>query len=151
MEKCLYWWHTCLQFSDSGFWFKKVPKKQNPKKKKHTHTHTHLWQESAKKNYIVVRKRSPKMWYSFCPSSKGQMGYRKQLSGILYICVYIYMLWSYYLGQVWGFPKLLSGPSQCYYLGQVCFRTIKIGVSGDFFLLSYHFVFFFVSSYLLIF
>ena len=61
----------------------------------------------------------------------------------VYAYVYIYMLWSYYLGQVWGFPKLLSGPSQCYYLGQVCFRTIKIGVSGDFFLLSYHFVFLF--------
>ena len=65
--------------------------------------------------------------------------------------IYIYMLWSYYLGQVWGFPKLLSGPSQCYYLGQVCFRTIKIGVSGDFFCSVIILCFFFVSSYLLIF
>ena len=31
----------------------------------------------------------------------------------LYVCVYIYMLWCYYLSQVW----LL----RCYYLGQVCF------------------------------
>ena len=57
--------------------------------------------------------------------------------------VYIYMLWSYYLGQVWGFSKLLSGPSQCYYLGQVCFRTIKIGVSGDFFFAQLSFCVFF--------
>ena len=34
---------------------------------------------------------------------------------------------------IWAKSMLLSGPSQCYYLGQVCFRTIKIGVSGDFF------------------
>ena len=36
-------------------------------------------------------------------------------------CIYIYMLWSYYLGQVWAFQVLLSGPSRCYYLGQVVF------------------------------
>ena len=35
--------------------------------------------------------------------------------------IYIYMLWSYYLGQVWPFQVLLSGPSRCYYLGQVVF------------------------------
>ena len=28
-----------------------------------------------------------------------------------YMCVYIYTLWCYYLGQVWLFEVLLSGPS----------------------------------------
>ena len=37
------------------------------------------------------------------------------------IHIYIYMLWRYYLGQVWPFEGLLSGPSEGYYLGQVCF------------------------------
>ena len=56
--------------------------------------------------------------------------------------IYIYMLWSYYLVPVWPFEGSLSGPRWGHYLVQVCFRTIKIGVSGDLFLLSYHFVFF---------
>ena len=38
-----------------------------------------------------------------------------------HIYIYIYMLWSYYLGQVLPFQVLLSGPSRCYYLGQVVF------------------------------
>ena len=41
--------------------------------------------------------------------------------GHVCMCTYIYMLWSYYLGQVWPFQVLLSGPSRCYYLGQVVF------------------------------
>ena len=32
--------------------------------------------------------------------------------------IYIYMLWSYYLVQVWPFEGLLSGPSRGYYLVQ---------------------------------
>ena len=54
----------------------------------------------------------------------------------MYVCIYIYIyIFAVKLlsGPSLGFPKLLSGPSQCYYLGQVCFRTIKIGVSGDLF------------------
>ena len=64
--------------------------------------------------------------------------------------IYIYMLWSYYLVQVWPFGGLLSGPRWGHYLVQVCLRTIKIGVSSDF-SLNYHFVFFCVPNYLAIF
>ena len=35
----------------------------------------------------------------------------------------IYMLWIYYLGQVWPFQMLLSGPSRCYYFGPSLFLT----------------------------
>ena len=60
----------------------------------------------------------------------------------IYIYIYIYVLWSYYLVQVWPFEGSLSGPRWGHYLVQVCFHTIKTGVSGDFVLLSYRFVFF---------
>ena len=38
------------------------------------------------------------------------------------------MLWIYYLGQVWPSWTLLSEPSRCYYLGQVCVGPIFIVV-----------------------
>ena len=43
---------------------------------------------------------------------------------------YIYMLWSYYLVQVWLFEGLLSGPSLCFKTLSVR-NTIKIGVSAQ--------------------
>ena len=46
--------------------------------------------------------------------------------------VYVCMLWSYYLVQVWPSQVLLSGPSRCYYLVQVYFWLICIVVSSDF-------------------
>ena len=49
------------------------------------------------------------------------------------VYIYIYVLWSYYLGQVWPFEGLLSGPSKGYYLCQGDFRPIFIVVSGVFF------------------
>ena len=39
----------------------------------------------------------------------------------MHIYIYIYMLWSYYLGQVWPFQVLFSGPSRCCCLSQVVF------------------------------
>ena len=85
-------------------------------------------------------------------SSRGVIAFSLSKYIYIYVYMYIYMccgviIWATF----WGFPKLLSGPSQCYYLGQVGFRTIKIGVSGDFFFAQLSFCVFFVSSYLLIF
>ena len=74
----------------------------------------------------------------------------------MYLCIYIYThihtytyIYIYKCCEVsiWAKFGVLKG----YYLGQVCFRTIKIGVSGDFVLLSYHFVFFVVPNYLAVF
>ena len=47
--------------------------------------------------------------------------------------VYIYMLWCYYLGQVWLFEVLLSGPSLFFTKHCLSKNTIKIGVSAGFF------------------
>ena len=56
----------------------------------------------------------------------------------VYVCIYIYVcvcvLWSYYLGQVWPFQGLLSGPSRGYYLGQFVLAYFIVT-------LSYYFVF----------
>ena len=71
---------------------------------------------------------------------------RKIHQNVLLESPYIYMLWSQYFGQVWPFSKSIFWPSQSQYFGQGHFRTIKIGVSGDFFLLSYHCVCFFCSQ-----
>ena len=51
-----------------------------------------------------------------------------------YTCVYIYiyMLWSYYLVQVWGFGKLLSGPSLFFLKHRLPNNTIKIVVSAHY-------------------
>ena len=49
-----------------------------------------------------------------------------------YIYTHTYMLWSYYLGQVWPVQGLLSGPSRGYYLRQGHFYPIFILVSSDF-------------------
>ena len=46
---------------------------------------------------------------------------------------YIYMLWGYYLVQVWPFWKLLSGPSLFFLKHRLPKNTIKIGVSALFF------------------
>ena len=46
--------------------------------------------------------------------------------------IYIYMLWSYYLVQVWPFWKLLSGPSLLFLKHRLPTNTIKIGVSALF-------------------
>ena len=48
------------------------------------------------------------------------------------VFIYIYMLWSYYLVQVWGFWKLLSGPSLFFLKHRLSKNTIKIGVSAHF-------------------
>ena len=48
--------------------------------------------------------------------------------------IYIYMLWCYYLGQVWPFEVLLSGPSLFFTKHCLSKNTIKIGVSALFFL-----------------
>ena len=45
----------------------------------------------------------------------------------------IYMLWCYYLGQVWPFEVLLSGPSLFFTKHCLSKNTIKIGVSALFF------------------
>ena len=46
--------------------------------------------------------------------------------------IYIYKLWCYYLGQVWPFEVLLSGPS-FFLQNTVCQKnTIKMGVSALF-------------------
>ena len=50
------------------------------------------------------------------------------------------MLWRYYLGQVWPFEGLFSGPSRGYYLGQGHFSLFLV-VSSDFCTFNYHFVF----------
>ena len=58
--------------------------------------------------------------------SKAETPNQKPLTEYIYI--YIYMLWSYYLVQVWGFWKLLSGPSWVfgsYYLVQFCVFAYK--------------------------
>ena len=44
------------------------------------------------------------------------------------------MLWCYYLGQVWPFEVLLSGPSLFFTKHCLSKNTIKIGVSALFFL-----------------
>ena len=43
---------------------------------------------------------------------------------------YIYMLWCYYLGQVWPFEVLLSGPSLLFTKHCLPKNTIQIGVSA---------------------
>ena len=48
--------------------------------------------------------------------------------------IYIYMLWGYYLGQVWPFEVLLSGPSLFFTKHCLSKNTIKIGVSALWFL-----------------
>ena len=70
------------------------------------------------------------------------------------VCVYIYTYRYRYLSMyifgceviIWAKFGVLKG----YYLGQVCFRIIKIGVSGDFFA-QLSFCVFCMSSYLPIF
>ena len=52
---------------------------------------------------------------------------------IYIIYIYIYMLWCYYLGQVWPFEVLLSGPSLFFRKHCLSKNTIKIGVSALFF------------------
>ena len=60
-----------------------------------------------------------------------------------YIYIYIYICCEVRDWAKFGhFQKSGIGPSQSQGLGQGHFHTIKIGVSGDFFLLSYHCVFF---------
>ena len=51
----------------------------------------------------------------------------------MYVCMYIYIYWCYYLGQVWPFEVLLSGPSL--FITKHCLskNNIKIGVSAFFF------------------
>ena len=49
-----------------------------------------------------------------------------------YTDIYIYMLWCYYLGQVWPFEVLLSGPSLLFTKHCLSKNTIKIGVSALF-------------------
>ena len=51
---------------------------------------------------------------------------------ILYACIYIYMLWSYYLVQVWGFWSLLSGPSLFIVQHCLSIKHYRIGVSAHF-------------------
>ena len=51
-----------------------------------------------------------------------------------HIYIYIYMLWCYYLGQVWPFEVLLSGPSLLFTKHCLSKNTIKIGVSALLFL-----------------
>ena len=51
----------------------------------------------------------------------------------IYIYIYIYIaLWSYYLVQVWGFWKLLSGPSLFFLKHRLPKKNYKIGVSAHF-------------------
>ena len=45
----------------------------------------------------------------------------------IYICIYVYMLWCYYLGQVWPFEVLLSGPSLFFANHGLSKNTIKQG------------------------
>ena len=49
------------------------------------------------------------------------------------VYIYIYMLWCYYLGQVWPFEVLLSGPSLFFTKHCLSKNTIEIGVSALFF------------------
>ena len=61
---------------------------------------------------------------------------------------YMYMLWSYYLVQVWGLQGLLSGPSRGYYLVQVCFLAYLYSGFKRFFAHSVIILCFFVPNYL---
>ena len=51
----------------------------------------------------------------------------------IYVYIYIYMLWCYYLGQVWPFEVLLSGPSLLFTKHCLSKKHYKIGVSALFF------------------
>ena len=51
-----------------------------------------------------------------------------------YIHIYIYKLWCYYLGQVWSFEVLLSGPSLFFTKHCLSKKHYKIGVSAICFL-----------------
>ena len=48
--------------------------------------------------------------------------------------IYIYMLWCYYLGQVWPFEVLLSGPSLFFYKTLFVKKHYKDGCFSTFFL-----------------
>ena len=50
----------------------------------------------------------------------------------LNIYIYIYLLWSYYLGHVWGFLIVTNWATFVFFEKAVCQKnTIKIGVSAD--------------------
>ena len=70
---------------------------------------------------------------------------------LIHLSLYIYAVKLLLTGPSLGVSKLFTGPSQSYSLGQGHFRTVQIGVSGNFFLFSYHCVFFGVPNYLAIF
>ena len=70
----------------------------------HTHTHTHKHLKNTE---------------------------RLQIYTCMYI--YIYMLWCYYLGQVWPFEVLLSGPSLLFTKHCLSKNTIKWGFQHIFF------------------
>ena len=58
---------------------------------------------------------------------------RRDRERYIYIYTHTYMLWGYYLVQVWPFWKLLSGPSLFFLKHRLPKNTIKIGVSALFF------------------
>ena len=46
---------------------------------------------------------------------KANLGPGFDSTACIYIYIYMHMLWCYYLGQVWPFEVLLSGPSLFFY------------------------------------
>ena len=48
------------------------------------------------------------------------------------VYIYIYMLWSYYLGHVWGFLIVTNWATFVFWKRLFSKNTIKIGVSADF-------------------
>ena len=58
--------------------------------------------------------------------------YRRGSSIYIHTYTYIYMLWCYYLGQVWPFEVLLSGPSLFFTKHCLSKKHYKIGISAFF-------------------
>ena len=80
-----------------------------------------------KKGGQVIDPTVAKLLTLLCP----KCGQVIDPTAYIYIYVCVCILWSYYLGQVWPFWVLWSGPSGRFYLGQVCF-SLFIVVSSDF-------------------
>ena len=99
-------------------------------KQTHTHTHTHThndnWAKKSPETPIFIVRKWP--WTSYWLWLGPVVDFENPQTWTSYWLHSIYMLWSYYLVQVWGFWKLWSGPSRgfwSYYLVHVCFLAYK--------------------------
>ena len=101
-----------------------------------THCDTICVTKKAKKHY-KLGKNSKKNLDQFLTYNLDQfLTYKTPNLGPVFnftAHIYIYMLWCYYLGQVWPFEVLLSGPSLLFTKYCLSKNTIKIGVSALFF------------------